>query len=168
MNEDSSSERRVDDGPKSVTSLGMIAEPPASQQCIKDALVNKSAETSKPQLPPVKVRMLSSAAGGLLPAGTASTAMRTTFSRPLPSWTLGGETKERSSRTNLNQLAPLCCREILKTKSRQTLVFEPDDCSGRLRGCPFLGGWRALLCGEIFVWTSDDIQGWSVFRRWRT
>ena len=80
---DSSSTRRVDNGPTSLTSFGKIAEPPlAPETCIGDALVNKGAEAPKPHLPPVKVRMLSSAAGGLLPAGTASTAMSTLFPPP--------------------------------------------------------------------------------------
>ena len=42
------------------------------------------------------------AAGGLLSADTASTARRAIFSRPLPSWILGEEANERTSRTNNN------------------------------------------------------------------
>ena len=30
-------------------------------------------------------------------------------------------------------------------------MFDPGGCSGRLRGCPFLAGQRALLRGG-FVW----------------
>ena len=71
-NGDSSSARKVDDGPTSLTSFGEIAEPPvAPKKRIGDSLVNKGAEVPKPHLPPVEVRMLSSAADGLLPAGTA-------------------------------------------------------------------------------------------------
>ena len=67
----------VEDGPTSLTSFGMITEPPAPEQCIDDALVNNNgAEGLKPHLPLVEVCMLSSTAGGLPPAGTASTAMR--------------------------------------------------------------------------------------------
>ena len=32
-------------------------------------------------------------------------------------------------------------------------MFDPGGSTGRLRACPFLGGWRTLLCGEVFVWT---------------
>ena len=32
-----------------------------------------------------------------------------------------------------------------KTKSRQTLVFDPGASKDRLRACPFLRTWRALL-----------------------
>ena len=27
-------------------------------------------------------------------------------------------------------------------------MFDPGGSQGRLRVCPFLGTWRALLCGE--------------------
>ena len=138
MNGDISSTRRVKDSPTTLASFGMIVEPPASKKCIKDVMANEGAEKPRLHLPPVKVRIVSAAAGGLLPADKASTAMRTTFSRPFPSWTLGEETKKKNSRTNLNQLAPSCWREVSKTKSR-TLVYDPDGCSSRLRGCPFLG-----------------------------
>ena len=32
-------------------------------------------------------------------------------------------------------------------KSRQTLVFDPGDCIGSLRGCSFLSGRHALRIG---------------------
>ena len=48
--------------------------------------------------------------------------------------------------------------KVLETKSRQTLMFDPDDSTGRLRTCPFLGGWCALLCGEVFVWVPDGTR----------
>ena len=116
-NGDSSSAKRVDHGPTSLTSFDKIAEPSlAPEKCIVSALVYKCVEVPKPHLPPVEVRMLSSAAGGLLPAGTSSTAMRAIFSRPLASWTLGEETKERISRTGRNQLAPPCWRRVIQTK----------------------------------------------------
>ena len=34
----------------------------------------------------------------------------------------------------------------------QTLMFDPGGFKSRLRACPFLGTWRALLCGKVFVW----------------
>ena len=37
----------------------------------------------------------------------------------------------------------------LLTKSRQNRTFDPDCSQGYLRACPFLGSWRALVCGEI-------------------
>ena len=41
-------------------------------------------------------------------------------------------------------------------------MFVPGGSTDRLWACLFLGGWHALLCGEVFVWTSDGTQGWSV------
>ena len=40
---------------------------------------------------------------------------------------------------------------LYKTKSRQTLLFDQGGSKGRLRVCPFLGTWRALLSGELHV-----------------
>ena len=135
----------------------MIAEPPAPEKFIGDVLVNKGAEAAKSHLPPMEVCKLSFAVGGLLPAGTTSTALRITFPRPFFSWSLGEETKGRTGRTNFNQLAPPSWRKVIQTKSSQTLVFDPGGCSGRLRGCPFLGGWRALLRGEVRLDAVTDI-----------
>ena len=78
-----SSSARFDDGSTSLTSFGMIAEALAPEKFIGDVLVSKGAEASKLHLPPIEVRMLSSTAGDLLPAGTVSTIMRTIFPRPL-------------------------------------------------------------------------------------
>ena len=49
-----------------------------------------------------------------------------------------------------NQLSSFW-RRAIKTKSKQTLVFDPGGSTGGLRACPFLGTWRPLLCGERFV-----------------
>ena len=84
-------------------------------------------------------------AGGQLSTGTASTAMRTIFPRSLLFWTFGEETKKSTGRTNFNCLAPRCWSKVVQTKSRQTLMFDPSGSTGRLRACPFLGGWRTLV-----------------------
>ena len=155
VNRDSSSARKIDNGSMSLTSFGMIAEPPALS-CRDNALINKGDEAPKPCLPPVEMRTLK-AAGGLLPASTASTAMRTIFPRLLFFLSHGEETKIRNGRTNFNQLAPPCWSRAIQTKLRQNLVFDPGSCISHLHTCPFLGGWRALLCGEVFVWTPTGI-----------
>ena len=96
--EDTSS-ARVEDGPMSLTRFGNIVEPPAPEKCIGGALVNEVTAAPKQYLPPVEVRMLSSASGGLLLARTASTTMRTIFPPPpLPS-SLFESTEERSVTT---------------------------------------------------------------------
>ena len=45
-------------------------------------------------------------------------------------------------------------------ESRQTLVFDLRGSTGHLRACPFLGTWRAMLCGEVLVWapTEGDLE----------
>ena len=40
------------------------------------------------------------------------------------------------------------CRTVVDTKSRQNRTFDPGGSRGHLRACPFLGPWRALVCGE--------------------
>ena len=100
-NGDISFARRVNDDPTNLTSFGKKNEPSlAREKYIVDALVKKGAKAPKPHLPPVEVRMLSSAADGLLFAGTGFTAMRTIFPRPPISWSLGEETKRRTGRRN--------------------------------------------------------------------
>ena len=96
MNEDSCSAKRVQAGPTSLTNFGMKAEPPALPRK-DDVLVDKEATVPKPCLSPVEMST-PTAADGLLPAGAASTVMKTIFSRPLPSWTLG-ERKELTGQT---------------------------------------------------------------------
>ena len=92
---DNSSTKRVDAGPTSSTSLGMKAEPPVLP-LRDDALVNKDAAVPKPCLSDVEMLTLT-AAGSVLPAGTAKTEMKTTCSRQLPSWTPGEETKKKAA-----------------------------------------------------------------------
>ena len=149
---DSCSAKRVDAClPICLTSFGDGSIEPPALPCKDDAMVDKGAAVPKPCLSSVETRTPTST-DGLLPAGTPSTAMRTIFSRPLPSLTIGKETKERTSRTNNNQLAPLCWRKIIQIKSRQNLVFDLGGCTGRLHSCPFLGGRQALRIGFL-VWT---------------
>ena len=111
-------------------------------------LVNKGAAAPKSCLSPVEMRTLT-AAGGLLPAGTASTSMRTIFPRSPFSRSIGKETNKTNSQTN-KQLPSPCWRRVIETKSRKTLVFDPGGSTGRLRACPFLGWWRTLLCGRFW------------------
>ena len=42
-------------------------------------------------------------------------------------------------------------------------MFDLGGSTCHLRACPFLGRWRALLYGEVFVWAPDGTGGWSVF-----
>ena len=40
-------------------------------------------------------------------------------------------------------------------------MFDPGDFNGRLRACPLLGAWRALLCEEVLVF-ERLVAIWSV------
>ena len=92
------SSAKVDTDPMYLTSFGDDStEPPALPCSRDDSLVDKGVVASKPCLSLIKMRMLT-AAGDLLPASTASTAMKTIFPRPLFSWSLG-ETKKLTSGT---------------------------------------------------------------------
>ena len=44
--------------------------------------------------------------------------------------------------------APYCYR-VIEAKSRQNRTFDLGGSRGPLRACPFLGSWRALVCGEV-------------------
>ena len=102
---DSCSANQVDPDPMCLTSFGDDSIGPLALPCCKDgALVDKCAAVPKPCISPVEMRT-PTVAGGLPPAGTASTAMKTIFSRPCFSWSLG-EIKKRTSRINI-QLAHL-------------------------------------------------------------
>ena len=150
---DINSSARVDHDPMCLTSFSGNSTEPTILPCRYDAVVDKGTEAPKPCLSPFEIRTLT-AAGGLLPARTASTAMRAIFPRPLFSLSLGEETEKRTSRTNFNQLAPRCWRKVIPTKSRQTLVFDPGHRLGHLRGCQFLKGRYALRSGWVHLVTA--------------
>ena len=58
------------------------------------------------------------------------------------------------------------CWRVIETKSMQDRMFGPGDFQGRLRACPFLGSWRALLCGEVMRVGAAG-GGCSIFRKRR-
>ena len=78
---DSCIAQRVQDGPRTSTCFGVIAEPPALP-CGDDVLVENGAAAPKPCLPPLEMRS-PTAAGGLVPTGKASIWARTTYNQPL-------------------------------------------------------------------------------------
>ena len=148
----------------------MIAEPLllTPEKCPGDALVNKSAVAQKPHFPLVEVRMLSSTAGGLMPVGTVSTIMRAIFPPPRFSWSLDEETKERTNRTNFNQLAPPFWRKVMQKILSQNMVFDSGGCPGRLRSCPLQEDGARCFVGEVRLGRCDSIRRWGVFVEHRT
>ena len=156
MHGNSFSAKRVQDGPKSSTTFGVKAEPPALP-CRGDVSVENAAAAPKSCLSPLEMRT-PTAAGGLLPTGKTSTATRTTYHQ-LPLWFC--PTEEINSRTSIlhvsyfsifgwinNQQASSWPR-VIETKSGQNMVFDPCKSTGRLRTCQCLELWRSILCGEV-------------------
>ena len=79
---DSCSAKKFAAGPPiCLTSFGDDSTEPPALSCRDDIIVDKGAVAPKPCLSLVEVRKLT-AAGGLLPAGIASTATRTIFHQP--------------------------------------------------------------------------------------
>ena len=159
MRGDSCTAQKVQDGPKTSTSFGVKAEPP-DFPCREDVLVEDGAAAPKSCLPFLEMRSRT-AAGGLVPTGETSTATNTTYNKkPLRLYaTEETNPKEKNPRTSTlsalyessfwKLLAALSCRKVIGTKSRQNRTSDPGGSQGRLRACPFLGSWRALLCGEV-------------------
>ena len=156
--EDGCTAKRVQDGPRSSISFGVKAEPPALP-CRGDVSFGNSAAVPKSSLSLLEMRT-PTVAGGLLLAGTASTATRTTFHQPPLRFysTEDANSKRTSTQDALyhssfwwNQLPAPSWRRVTQTNSKQTLVFDPGGSKSRLRAYPFLGTRRALLCGEFHV-----------------
>ena len=156
--------RRVEPGPTTnSTSFGVKAEPPALPGR-DDVVVESSPAAFESCLPSMKMRP-STAAGGLVPTGDASKASETTLNEPPLRFCLTEETdlKAETSWTSVpsasydssnvfqqrNRSATPYCRRVVDTKSGQNRTFDPGGSQGHLRACPFLGSWRALVCGEV-------------------
>ena len=142
---DSCSANRVDPDPKSSTSFGDDSTGPPALPCSKDdALVGNGTAAPNSCLSPLEMRT-PRAAGGLLSAGTTSTATRTTFDQP-PLWFCPSEeTKFRTSIQYaslysifwriINRQVPFWPR-VVETKSGPNLVFDPGGSTRRLCACP--------------------------------
>ena len=127
-------------------------------------MVESGAAASESCLPSLEMRS-STAAGGLVSTGEASTAKEINFIQP-PLWFCSTEETNLEA-NNLwisvppasyysssvfqerNLSATLYCRRVVDTKSMQNRTFDPGGLQGHLRACPFLGPWRALVCVKI-------------------
>ena len=155
--------QKVQDGPKTSISFGVMAEPP-DLPCREDVLVEDDATSPESCLPSLKM-CSPTAGGGLLPTGEVSTATRTTSYEPLLRFYATEEMnpEEDSKKENLwTSISSTCydsrfwklfaafyCRRVVETKSRQNRTFDPGGSQGHLRACPFLESWRVLICGEV-------------------
>ena len=162
---DSSSANRFDVGPTCSTSFGMKAKPLALPSK-DDALVDKGAAAPKPRVSPVEIYTLA-AADGLLPAGTASTATRIIFPRPL---FLGASVK-RPRKVPAGQTStslPLAARRRL-FRRKQGKLWCSIQAAVQIVYAPAHFWESGARC---FVWrclfgSCDGIRGWSVFGRRR-
>ena len=161
MRGDCFSARRVEPGPTTKSaSFGVKAEPPVLPGR-GDVVVESGPAASESCLSSMEMRS-STATGGLVPTGEASTASETTLNKPPLRFCPTEETDmelnckktstpyasfERSS-FFWRLLAASYYRSVVDTKSRQSRTFDPGGSRGHLRACPFLGSWRALVCGE--------------------
>ena len=152
--------QKVQHGPKTSITFGAEAEPP-NLPCREDVLDEGGDAAPESCLPSLEMRS-STAAGGLVPIGEASTATETNFNQP-PLWfcsteetdleaicektTIPSASYDSSSFWRL--LAAPYCRRVVETKSRQNRAFDPCGSRGHLRACPFWGSWRALVRGEV-------------------
>ena len=166
MRGDSFSARWVEPGLNTNSiSFGVKAEPPALP-CRNDVMVESGDAAPKSCLPSLEMR-LSTAAGGLVPTCEASTATETNLNQPPLRFHSTEETDSEASpkETNLrtstqytsydssvsqesNLLSAPSGLRVIETKPMQNMTFDPSGSQGYLRACPFLGSWRALVCGE--------------------
>ena len=137
MREDCLSARRVEPGPTTdSTSFGVKAEPPALP-CRDDVVVVCGTAISVSCLPSSEMRS-STAAGGLVPTGDASTASETTLNEPplrfCPAEEIDLEPNCKKTSTPYalfdssslwRLLAALYCWRVVDTKSRQKRTFDP-------------------------------------------
>ena len=155
----------VESGPNTnSTSFGVKAEPPALP-CRDDVVVESGAAASESCLPSLEMHP-STAAGGLVPTGEASKVTETNYNQPplrLCSTEERDHLEANRKKTSIpsasndsssvfqerNLSATPYCRRVVDTKSRQNRTFDPGGSQGHFRACPFLGPWRALVCGEV-------------------
>ena len=145
-------EQKVQDGPKTSITFGVEAELP-DFPCREGVLVEDGTTAPKSCLPSLEMH-ITTAAGGLVPTGKTS-ATETNFNQPPLRFCSTEETDleanckktstpyvsyDSSAFQDSNLLAAPYCQRVVEIKFRQNRTFDP--------GGPFLGSWRALVCGE--------------------
>ena len=134
---DSCSANQVDPDPMCLIIFGDDSTGPLPSS--RDgALADNGALVPKSCLSPLEMRT-PTAAGVLLPAGTASTATMTT-SDQLPLWFCPiEEISLRTSNQYTMDYSISWKTKVLRTKSMQTLMFDSGGFKGRLHSLPVLG-----------------------------
>ena len=139
---DSCTAQRVQDGPKTSTCFGVMAEPP-DLSYRDDVLVENGAAAPKSCFPLLEMSS-PTAAGGFLPTGEASVLTRTTFNQPPLRLYSTEETNSNKTSTqdvsydssfwrNYPFVVP-SCRRVIETKSMHNTMFDP----GGSRSSPHL------------------------------
>ena len=160
MHGDSCSTDWVDPDPMCFTSFGGDCTGPPAPPCLgENALVDNRAAAPESYLPSLEMRS-PTATGGLLPTGEVFTATRATLNQPSLRFYTTEETDSKTKvRTRVlyvsydSSFLPVTrsCRGVNETKSGKNRTFDPGGFRGRLRTCPFLGSWRASLCGRLML-----------------
>ena len=159
MHGDSCTAQKVQNGQKTSISFGVKTEPP-DLPCRDDVVVESGDAAPKLCLPSLEMRT-TTAAGGLVPTGKTSTAIDTASNELLLRFYATEETNanEKKLWTSIPSAwygsscwkllsAPSGLR-VIETKPMQSVTFDPRGSQRRLRACPLLGSWRALLCREV-------------------
>ena len=147
--------QKVQDGPKTSISFGMMAEPPALP-CRDDVLVESGFAASESCLPSLEMRS-STAAGGLVPTGKASTAKETNFNQP----------PLRFCSTEKTDLEPNCKKTLTSSGSYDSSSF------WRMSATPYCRrvvdtnpGKIELLTQAVHEVTSAPAHFWDRGARW--
>ena len=143
------SSAQVNPDPMCLTSFGDDSTKSLVLSHRDDALVDKGA-APKPCVAPVKMRTLT-ATDGLVLAGKASSATRINFHQPPLCFCPMEEINLKTSIQHATTHSSFWKLKVVQTKTRQTLVFGSGGFTDYQRACSFLGGSRALLCGEVSV-----------------
>ena len=159
--------QKVQDGLKTSISFGVKTKPP-DLPCRDDVLVEDGAAAPKSCLSSLEMRT-TTAAGGLVSTGKTSTETETTLNEPFLQFFSAEEANCKKDPTPSasygssvwNLLAASSFRKVIETKSGENMTFDPGGSQGRLRACPVLGSWRALLCGVrlyVLEQLGDELQ----------
>ena len=159
MHGDSCTAQKVQDRPKTSISFGVEVELP-DLPCRDDVLVEGDDAAPKSCLPSLEMRS-SIAAGGLVPTGKNLHSYGDHLQRATSSVLCDrGDKFEDKKIMNFNsirlvrqQILEITCCPLLPASYRDNTDAKYDVqsklCSRSSPDLPFLGSWRALLCGEV-------------------